>query len=178
MQSRSPTPTAKRLASRAVTMFTQASPGTAASMPALVRGRWRLRRDPPTGHDRGADADPMRLLSRRPRVQLKSLEAVDLGGVLDLLDRTLDDHAPAGLGCGLDPVDLERGLARQQQRREFRPACRTEDDRLRAAIEDVGDRTNDRRRTPVRRTHRQPAEPRQGQELDALGALELCDLTS
>src|SRR5580765_1469111 len=111
-------------------------------------------------------------------MQLESLEALDLGGVRDLLDRTLDDHAPAGLRCRFDPVDFEGRLARQQERGEFRSACRTEDDRLRAAIEDVGDRTNDRRRSPFRRTHRQPAEPRQTQEFDALVALELYELTS
>src|SRR5262249_60640639 len=124
------------------------------------------------------NADPMRLLSGRPWVQVESLEATDLSAVRNLLDRTLNDHAPAGLGRGLDPVDLEGGLARQQHRSEFRPARRTEDDRLRTAIENVGDWTNKRRRTPVRRTHRQPAEPRQGQKLDALVPLELSEPNS
>jgi hypothetical protein len=113
----------------------------------------------------------MRLLSGRPRVQLESLEATDLSAVRNLLDRTVNDYAPAGLGRRLDPV--EGGLARQQHCRELRPARRTEHDRPRAPIEDVGDRTNDRRCTPVRRTHRQPAKPCQRQKLDALVPLEL-----
>src|SRR5881394_1904103 len=97
-------------------------------------------RDPPAGHDVCPEADPVRLLAGRPWAQLELLDALDLSRAPDLVDRAHDDHAPAGLGHGLDRIDLEGGLAGEQQGRELRSARGPEDDRLRPAIEDVRDR--------------------------------------
>src|SRR6266576_4282307 len=86
-------------------------------------------RDPPAGHDVCPEADPVRLLAGRPRAQPELLDAADLSWVPDLVDGTHDDHAPAGLGHGLDRIDLEGGMAGKQQGRELRSARRPEDDR-------------------------------------------------
>ena len=105
----------------------------------MPRSGDRYHAPPPAARDYGSIRRPDTTLARM-RIQCgfspgahgcsPSRSTVDLGSVLDLFDRTLDNHAPTSLGCGLDAIDLEGGLARQQQRSEFRPACRTEDNRL------------------------------------------------
>jgi hypothetical protein len=53
-------------------------------------------------------------------VQPRRGESRQLDGARDLLDRTDDDHAPAGAATRIDPVDLERDPLGAQQRRQLR----------------------------------------------------------
>src|SRR6266516_7717086 len=79
------------------------SAGLSPPVPWLVAGQ----RDAPAADQRREDADIVALGARRPRVQRQRAQAGQLVRVADLDGLTADQHAPAGAGRLVGPVDLE-----------------------------------------------------------------------
>jgi hypothetical protein len=101
--------------------------------------------------------------ARRPWVQREFAQACQLVRVGDLDGLTADQHAPAGTGRGVGPIDLERDTAAPARGVELGSLVGAEDHHV--AVEDEVDRKH---RRPEVVHHCHPAQALAGQQREAL----------
>jgi hypothetical protein len=93
-------------------------------------------RDSSTGYGPGANTDVVIFGSVTPRLKPQFLHASEVDRVADVFGFTNRKHAPAFVIHRVGGVDFERDRM-SHGAEEFRPACRTEDDR--SVMHDVVD---------------------------------------
>lgn len=121
------------------------------------------RADPAPCQHRGEDTHVVTLGARRPRAQRQPAQPRDLRRVGDLYGLTADHDAPAGVGGGVGPVDLERNPAAPDRGVQLGSVAGAQHHHV--AVEDEVDRKH-HWPTVVDNSH--PAQMLAGQQLEAL----------
>ena len=140
---------------------------SAAGISSMVRNR----DDPPSGDGPGADANPMAARPGRPHLEAELVESADLARGCDLFGHADDHDAPAVAAARSIPSISNAASLALSSPMQLRPRRGAKHHALRARIEHVVERPDDRR--PLPSAHRKPAEVTATQQVQAFGTWQL-----